>query len=65
MSIDYGSNNNKHKRYLLADSIYHTKNIINKTKTKNIIPLIRYNRRNTKNPIILEANKMDKHKKNI
>ena len=32
VSIDYGSN--KHKRYLLADSIYHTKNIINQLKLK-------------------------------
>jgi transposase len=65
IKIDYNGNNNKHKRYLLADSIYYTKDIIDKIKSKNICPIIRYNKRKTKNPILLASNKMDKYKKKI
>ena len=47
--------NNKHKRYMLADSIYDTKEIRDKMISLNIKPIIWPNKRNTKNKITLKA----------
>ena len=44
-----GTNNNKHKRYLLADAIYDTAKIRRTISRSNITPLIAYNKRNCKN----------------
>jgi transposase len=65
ITIDYNSNNNKHKRYLLADSIYDTKEIHDKIKSKNICPIIRFNKRNTKDVAILKSKIMSKYTKKI
>ena len=57
--------NNKFKKYLLADSIYDTKNIRNKCILNNHYPLIKSNKRNTKDPAILKENKMSTYEKTI
>jgi transposase len=44
-----GSNNNKHKRYLLADAIYDTNSIRNTINKEHITPLIAFNKRNARN----------------
>ena len=43
-----GSNNNKHKRYLLADAIYDTNSIRGTINKKHITPLIAFNKRNSR-----------------
>lgn len=48
VNLSYESNNNKHKRYLLADSIYDTSKIKSKIKSFKIEPIIAPNKRNTK-----------------
>ena len=47
ISIVSQCNNNKHKRYLLADAIYDTNQIRSKIKDMNIIPIIAFNKRNS------------------
>lgn len=62
VKITHESNeNNKHKRYLLADSAYYTKGIINKVQEINIKPIIWVNKRNTKDPKILKSYKYNKN----
>lgn len=50
VEIDYRVFNNKTKRYMLADSIYDTRNIKEKIKLLGITPVIYPNKRNTKKP---------------
>jgi transposase len=45
--INSQNNNNKHKRYLLADAIYDTNQIRSKIKHMNITPIIAFNKRNS------------------
>lgn len=47
--------NNKYKQYLLADSGYDSKNNINLLKKKKYVPLIKQNRRNTKNKNLIRT----------
>lgn len=51
--IKYTNRNNKTKRYLMADSFYDTKNIMNKIRSLGLKPLIRQNKKNIKNPLLL------------
>ena len=60
IDITCNNKNNKHKRYLLADSGYDSVAIKNKIKEYNIIPIIRYNKRNTKNKNIIAVNTLTK-----
>ena len=59
------TNNNKHKRYLLADSAYDTTNIHSKIKNMNITPVIWYNRRKTKDKTIIASRKFNKKENKI
>jgi len=62
--ITYNFKNNKHKRYMLADSIYDTRDIRDKIKSYNIVPIIWPNKRNTKNKELLKIKKLNsRHKK--
>lgn len=54
------AHNNKHKRYLLADSGYDTVCIHSKMKDMNITPIIWFNKRNTKDSKIIENRKFNK-----
>lgn len=65
VDIIYGSNNNKHKRYMLADSIYDTKSIHDKIKALGIEPIISPNKRNTKDKKKIEQRKLKGNKKKI
>ena len=58
VNISYNSNNNKHKRYLLADTGYDSekiRNMVNNFKIHSIIPA---NKRNTKNKELLKKKKL-------
>ena len=50
VEIKQVKNNNKHKRYFLADAIYDTAKVRQTIKTLNINPLIRYVKRNRSDP---------------
>ena len=65
VDINYTSNNNKYTRYFLADSIYDTDDIHEKIKSLNIIPIISYNKRNTKDESIIRAKQLSNHHKII
>ena len=65
VDINYTSNNNKYTRYFLADSIYDTDDIHEKIKSLNIIPIIAYNKRNTKDESIIRAKQLSNHHKII
>ena len=66
VDIFYGSNNNnKHKRYLLADSIYDTNKIRDKIKSLNIHPIIYPNKRSTKDKKKLAQKKLKGKDKKI
>lgn len=57
------SKNNRYKQYFLADSLYDSRKNKHFLIKKGYIPIIRYNKRNTKNENILKENKMSiKHK---
>ena len=58
-------NNNRYKQFLLADSIYDTKNIRDKLKKLGYTSIIDFNIRNTKDPIKLENKKFSKKEKTI
>ena len=45
---DRNKKNNKHIRYMMGDKIYDTNKIRDTIKNKNIIPIIGYNKRCTK-----------------
>ena len=70
IDITCNNKNNKHKRYLLADSGYDSVTIKNKIKEYNIKPIIRYNKINillnevyefnTKNKNIIAVNTLTK-----
>jgi transposase len=53
IDVTYSKKNNKHKRYMLADAGYDTQEVKNKIKDFNIIPIIDYNKRNTKDKKII------------
>jgi len=56
---------NRHKQYFLGDSGYNSKKNYAYLKEKGYNPLIAYNKKNTKNPNILQKNKMNQKEKNI
>jgi transposase len=65
VDIIYRGDNNKHKRYILADSIYDTTAIHEKIKSLGIQPIISPNKRNTKDKKKIEASKLKGNKKKI
>ena len=65
IKIDYLKKNNKHKRYMLADAIYDTKNIRNKIKELNIKAIIPPNIKNTKDKNKIKQKKLNKYDKKI
>jgi hypothetical protein len=56
VDVTYTKKNNKHKRYMLADAGYDTHEVKNKIKDFNIVPIIDYNKRNTKDDKIINNN---------
>ena len=65
LKTEEASENNKHKRYFLADSGYcsiENRKMLNKRK---YVPLIWYNKRNTKNAKILNKKKFNKTEQEI
>lgn len=56
---------NRYKQYLLADSLYDSKKNKNFLIKNGYIPIIRYNKRNTRNKDILKKNEMSKKHKQI
>ena len=65
VNIIPNSKNNKHKRYLLADSGYDTVEIHSKINNMNITPVIWFNRRNTKDEELIEKRKFNKFQSNV
>lgn len=65
VDIKYQSNNNKHIRYMLADSIYDTHDIRDKIKDLNIVPIISFNKRNTKDKSIIQNKQFNNFQKKI
>jgi transposase len=66
VDIKAPSNNNvKYKRYFGADSIYDTTEIRDAIISYNIKPIIPFNKRNTKDPIILKEKELNKKEKKI
>ena len=56
---------NRYKQYFLADSIYHSKRNITFLKKRGYIPVIKYNKKNTKDKKIIKANKFTKKEQKI
>lgn len=56
---------NRYKQYFLADSIYYSKRNITFLKKRGYIPVIKYNRKNTKDKKIIKANKFTKKEQKI
>lgn len=50
VEIKSNTNNNKHKRYMLADAAYDNNNVRDKINTNNITPIIWHVKRKRKNP---------------
>lgn len=58
-------NKKKSKIYVLGDAGYHSKDNINFIKNNNMIQIIDYNKRNTKNEDIINENMLTKKQKEI
>ena len=69
LSIDLGtlknSDNNRYKQYFLADSGYDTNHNKKYLKRRGYIPIIAYNKRNTKDEKIIAAKQLSKKHKEI
>ena len=53
---------NRHKKYFIADAGYNSKNNMEYLENKGYVPIIWYNKRNTKNNKIIERNKIKGNK---
>ena len=58
-------NSNKYKRNIIGDKIYDSENIKNKCYNNGLVPIVDYNKRNTKDPIKLKNKKLNDHKLSI
>jgi hypothetical protein len=58
-------NSNKYKRNIIGDKIYDSENFKNKCYDNSLVPIVDYNKRNTKDPIKLKNKKLNDHKLSI